>query len=100
METGQKLDGPQLQFFSVLVTPLQAFAEEDVIFEEPALVGAQHTANRDDALVCSHCFRFIGSIGIQIAHRLLAKGISLSLHLRSASMRACRISWQVNTASK
>ncbi|BDA42304.1 probable SET and MYND domain-containing protein 5 [Coccomyxa sp. Obi] len=49
------------------------FAEEELIFKEPPLVGAQHTSNRADALVCSHCFSFIGSIGIQIAHRLLSR---------------------------
>ncbi|KAH7440736.1 hypothetical protein KP509_03G007800 [Ceratopteris richardii] len=35
------------------------------------LVGAQHTQNKTDALVCSFCFCFIGSIELQIGRKLL-----------------------------
>ena len=37
-------------------------------------MGAQHTANKADALICSRCFSMTGSIEQQIAHRLLAGG--------------------------
>ena len=30
----------------------------------------QHLANKDDALVCSHCFQFLGSNELQAAWRL------------------------------
>jgi len=36
-------------------------------------VGAQHSANKADALVCSRCFSMIGSIEQQLAHRLSAR---------------------------
>jgi hypothetical protein len=49
----------------------QAFNQGDVIFREPPLVAAQHAANREHALVCSHCFAYVGSIEVQIARRLL-----------------------------
>lgn len=52
---------------------LQACKADDLVFKERPLVGAQHTANKSDALVCSACFSMIGSIEQQIAHRLLAR---------------------------
>lgn len=52
---------------------LQDLHAEDLVFREAPLVGAQHTANRRDALVCSHCFALVGSLEQQIAHRLLAR---------------------------
>ena len=52
---------------------LQACKADDLVFKERPLVGAQHTANKADALVCSKCFSMIGSIEQQIAHRLLAR---------------------------
>lgn len=33
-------------------------------------MGGQHTANKASALVCSHCFRFLGPIPAQISHCL------------------------------
>ncbi len=38
------------------------FAEGEVVFKEHPLVGIQHSANRRNAHVCSHCFRFTGSL--------------------------------------
>jgi hypothetical protein len=49
----------------------QDFDQDEVVFREPPLAGAQHTANRQHALVCSQCFRYIGSVELQIARRLL-----------------------------
>ena len=51
----------------------QDFAPEELVFREPPLVGAQHTVNRADALVCSRCFTIMGSIEKQLAHRLRAR---------------------------
>ena len=33
-------------------------------------MGAQHTANKAAALVCSHCFQFLGPLQDQISHCL------------------------------
>ena len=52
---------------------MQEFKSDELVFKEAPLVGAQHTANKADALVCSRCFSMIGSIEQQIAHRLLAQ---------------------------
>ena len=48
----------------------QDFAEDELVFKEQPLVGAQHAGNKSAALVCSHCFRFLGSIQAQISHCL------------------------------
>ena len=52
---------------------VQDFVPEELVFREPPLVGAQHTVNCADALVCSRCFTMVGSIEKQLAHRLLAR---------------------------
>ena len=51
---------------------LQAFEADALVLKEPPLVGAQHAANKADALVCSRCFTMIGSLEQQMAHRLLS----------------------------
>lgn len=51
----------------------QNFEEDELVLKEHMLVGAQHTHNKPDALVCSFCFCFIGSIELQIGRRLLIK---------------------------
>eukprot|EP00899_Mesostigma_viride_P010240 jgi/Mesvir1/19217/Mv11526-RA.1 len=53
------------------VVASKAFREGDVILKERFLVGAQHTANKAEALVCSHCMCYVGSIELQIARRIL-----------------------------
>ncbi|CAM6129140.1 unnamed protein product [Calypogeia fissa] len=50
------------------------FKEDELVLREPKLVGAQHTANKADALVCSFCFQYIGSLELQIGRRLLPGG--------------------------
>lgn len=50
----------------------QNFEKDDLVLKERMLVGAQHTQNKADALVCSFCFCFIGSIEVQIGRRLLS----------------------------
>ncbi len=46
------------------------FIVGDRVLIEPPLVAMQHERNRNDAIVCSFCFRYVGSIEKQIGHRL------------------------------
>eukprot|EP00249_Psilotum_nudum_P005061 c18541_g1_i1 orf=230-1696(+) len=48
------------------------FEMDELVLKEPMLVGAQHTHNKADALVCSFCFCYIGSIEFQIGRHLLS----------------------------
>ena len=50
----------------------RAFAKGERVLVEPSLVGMQQESNRADARVCGSCFRYVGSVGAQIARRLLA----------------------------
>ena len=50
----------------------RAFAKGERVLVEHPLVGMQHESNRADARVCGACFRYVGSVGAQIARRLLA----------------------------
>ena len=50
----------------------QDFAEGEVLFREPPLVGELHATSRAAAPACGHCFRHIGSVELQIARRILA----------------------------
>jgi hypothetical protein len=50
----------------------RAFAKGERVLVEPPLVGMQQESNRADARVCGSCFRYVGSVGAQIARRLLA----------------------------
>ncbi|CAN6240994.1 unnamed protein product [Urochloa humidicola] len=54
------------------------FAEDDLILKDQMLVGAQHSLNKIDCVVCSYCFRFIGSIEFQIGRRLYLQSIGAS----------------------
>ncbi|KAB2095143.1 hypothetical protein ES319_A01G015700v1 [Gossypium barbadense] len=58
------------------------FEEEQLIFKDEMLVGVQHPSNKIDCLVCSYCFKFIGSIEKQIGRKLYLKtlGIGNSSH--------------------
>ncbi|KAK3036698.1 hypothetical protein RJ639_031566, partial [Escallonia herrerae] len=42
----------------------------ELVLKDQMLVGAQHTSNKIDCLVCDFCFRFIGSIELQIGRKL------------------------------
>ncbi|GAB4823261.1 hypothetical protein N2152v2_010307 [Parachlorella kessleri] len=48
------------------------FNAGSVLITEPPLVGIQHNSNRTAALVCSHCFQYLGSVETQIGVRLAA----------------------------
>lgn len=62
----------------------QAHKAGDVIFREAPLLVGQHARSRAEALVCARCFRHLGSIESQLAHRLLlaegAGGVALEGH--------------------
>ena len=60
-------------FCLVSHTALQAFQQDDLVFTEAPLVGAQHAANRQQILACSHCFQFVGSVEGQLAWRLFSR---------------------------
>ena len=51
---------------------MQDLRDKDIILREPPLAAGQHTANKCLALVCSHCFQFLGSITMQLAWCRLA----------------------------
>ncbi|CAM6078619.1 unnamed protein product [Sphagnum tenellum] len=53
------------------VFAVKDFNVEEVVLQEPMLVGAQHSSNKVNAMVCSYCFRYVGSLELQLARRLL-----------------------------
>ncbi|GLT87060.1 hypothetical protein SLE2022_051620 [Rubroshorea leprosula] len=54
------------------------FGEEELILKDQMLAGAQHTSNKIDCLVCSHCFQFIGSMEVQIGRKLYLRSLGVS----------------------
>ncbi|KAG2306538.1 hypothetical protein Bca52824_026286 [Brassica carinata] len=54
------------------------FQEDELILKDEILVGIQHSSNKVDCLVCSFCFRFVGSIEKQIGRKLYFKNMGLS----------------------
>ena len=90
----QGTEGELLALFGmtpVSATVVQDVAADELVFTEPPLVAGQHATNRQDALVCSHCFSMIGSIEQQIAHRLLARasaGEGLQAHPSCSGLTA------------
>ncbi|GFP79526.1 histone-lysine n-methyltransferase atxr2 [Phtheirospermum japonicum] len=54
------------------------FLEDDLVLKDQMLVGAQHSSNKIDCLVCSFCFRFIGSIELQIGRKLYLEELGVS----------------------
>ncbi|OMO60161.1 hypothetical protein CCACVL1_24353 [Corchorus capsularis] len=56
------------------------FEEEQLILKDQMLLGAQHSSNKIDCLVCSYCFQFIGSIEQQIGRKLYLKRLGVSPH--------------------
>lgn len=57
----------------ISATVLQAFQAGLILWREPPLVAGQDTENRGLCWVCSHCFKFLGSIEMQIAWRLVCQ---------------------------
>ncbi|XP_047334724.1 histone-lysine N-methyltransferase ATXR2 [Impatiens glandulifera] len=53
------------------------FNEGDLVLKDQMLVGAQHSSNKIDCLVCSFCFRFIGSIELQVSRRLYLQNLGV-----------------------
>ncbi|XP_052626369.1 histone-lysine N-methyltransferase ATXR2 isoform X1 [Lactuca sativa] len=51
------------------------FEEDDLVLKDQMLFGVQHSSNKIDCLVCSFCFRFIGSIELQIGRKLYLQGL-------------------------
>ncbi|KAA8526483.1 hypothetical protein F0562_008314 [Nyssa sinensis] len=54
------------------------FEEGDLVLKDQMLVGAQHSLNKIDCLVCSFCFRFIGSIELQIGRKFYLQDLGVS----------------------
>ncbi|ESR60738.1 Histone-lysine N-methyltransferase ATXR2 [Citrus sinensis] len=65
------------------------FQEEELVLKDQMLAGNQHSSNKMDCLVCSFCFRFIGSIELQIGRRLYLQSLGDSAndkcHMGSSS---------------
>ncbi|KAH9793045.1 Histone-lysine N-methyltransferase ATXR2 [Citrus sinensis] len=65
------------------------FQEEELVLKDQMLAGIQHSSNKMDCLVCSFCFRFIGSIELQIGRRLYLQSLGDSAndkcHMGSSS---------------
>ncbi|PSS05800.1 Histone-lysine N-methyltransferase [Actinidia chinensis var. chinensis] len=54
------------------------FKEGDLVLKDQMLAGGQHSANKIDCLVCSFCFRFIGSVELQIGRKLYLQDLGAS----------------------
>ncbi|CAN0896976.1 Histone-lysine N-methyltransferase ATXR2 [Linum grandiflorum] len=54
------------------------FEEEELVFRDQMLVGIQHSSNKIDCLVCGFCFRYIGSIELQVGRKLYLQSLGLS----------------------
>ncbi|XP_059661050.1 histone-lysine N-methyltransferase ATXR2 [Cornus florida] len=54
------------------------FEEGDLVLKDQMLVGAQHSSNKIDCLVCSFCFHFIGSVELQIGRKLHFQDLGVS----------------------
>ncbi|XP_044501289.1 histone-lysine N-methyltransferase ATXR2 isoform X2 [Mangifera indica] len=52
--------------------------EDELVLKDQMLFGIQHSSNKVDCLVCSFCFRFIGSIELQIGRKLYLKSLGVS----------------------
>ena len=66
----------------------RAFAKGERVLVEHPLVGMQQETNRADARVCGACFRYVGTVGAQIARRLLAPAMR-----DAAAARGVDASW-------
>lgn len=68
------------------VFAVKGFKEGDLILKDQMLVGAQHSSNKMDCLVCSFCFRFIGSIELQIGRKLYLQQLGVSVNHTECDM--------------
>ncbi|XP_020570983.1 histone-lysine N-methyltransferase ATXR2 isoform X2 [Phalaenopsis equestris] len=55
------------------------FKEGELILKDQILVAAQHSSNKVDCFVCSSCFRFVGSVELQIGRKLYLQSLGLSV---------------------
>lgn len=55
------------------------FEEEQLILKDQMLFGNQHSYNKMDCFVCSFCYRFIGSIEMQIGKQLYFQSLGISM---------------------
>ncbi|KAL3509663.1 hypothetical protein ACH5RR_029064 [Cinchona calisaya] len=71
------------------------FKKGDLVLKDPMLFGIQHSSNKMDCLVCSHCFQFIGSLELQIGRKLYFQNLADSSKSRcekgesSSSLQDC-----------
>ncbi|KAI8551878.1 hypothetical protein RHMOL_Rhmol06G0221500 [Rhododendron molle] len=56
------------------------FREGDLVLKDQMLAGSQHSANKIDCLVCSFCFRFIGTIEVQIGRKLYLQDLGVAVN--------------------
>ncbi|CAN1161187.1 Histone-lysine N-methyltransferase ATXR2 [Linum perenne] len=54
------------------------FEEGELVLRDQMLVGIQHSSNKVDCLVCGFCFRYIGSIELQIGRKLYLQSLGVS----------------------
>ncbi|CAN1220320.1 Histone-lysine N-methyltransferase ATXR2, partial [Linum perenne] len=54
------------------------FEEGELVLRDQMLVGLQHSSNKVDCLVCGFCFRYIGSIELQIGRKLYLQSLGVS----------------------
>ncbi|KAK4777023.1 hypothetical protein SAY86_005711 [Trapa natans] len=56
------------------------YKEGELVLRDDMLFGSQHSSNKIDCLVCSFCFRFIGSVELQIGRRMFFQDLGIHPH--------------------
>ncbi|KAM5580701.1 histone-lysine N-methyltransferase ATXR2 [Rosa sericea] len=51
---------------------------DELLLKDQMLVGIQHSSNKIECLACSFCFRFVGSVELQIGRRLYLQEMGVS----------------------
>ena len=69
---------------------MQDFSEGEVLLREPPFVAGQHAVNRGKAVVCANCFRFLGSVELQIVWHLLCDKYEGKPHMFWVFQMFCR----------
>lgn len=54
------------------------FKEDELVLKDTMLFGIQHSSNKMDCFVCSHCFQFIGSVELQVGRKLFLQNLGKS----------------------